>query len=339
MKPLGGSLRELEKNMANWKHKIWSVLMVTCWSLAGAGLVALLVAAVNRKDEEICKGYNISIHGANEQLFLDKADILDLLPNGKNIQGSPVAALDLRGMEEKLEQHAWIREVELFVDNNSILRIKVEEREPVARVFTVGGNSYYIDSACERLPLTDKIAVRLPVFTGFPSDARRLSKADRSLMREVKEISSYITSDPFWTAQVAQVDITAQRNFEIVPTVGNHIIELGDGKNVEQKFRRLMVFYQEVLSKAGLNAYEKVNVQFDRQVIGKRKEVRLSRWDSVQAVKKIQQLILAAQRIQPDTVQSRTMRPLEANTISEQQLRNYDLLPVRVDSTDKPINQ
>ncbi|MGB8194199.1 MAG: hypothetical protein WCF67_19870 [Chitinophagaceae bacterium] len=311
----------------NWKKQIGKILVLTFWCLAGVGLVALLVAAASTKNEAVCKGYEVRIHGANEQLFLDKADIIGLLTANTAITGVPVASLDLRAMETRLRQHAWIRDVEIFIDNNSILKIKVTEREPVARIFTVAGNSFYIDSACERLPLTEKIAVRLPVFTGFPSDGKKLSKADRLLLKQVENVSEFISKNVFWSAQIAQTDITPQRNLEMVPTVGNHLIEFGDGNDVEGKFNRLFVFYKQVMSKSGMNAYEKVNVQFARQVIGKRSEARVSKYDSLLAVKKIQQLIFAAQRMQPDTLRAGNVRPLETSNMSEQQLRNYDLVP------------
>lgn len=315
----------------SWKSKIWKITLLTFWCLAGAGMIALLVAAASKKNDEVCKGFEIRIHGASEQLFLEQADIVEMLAASTSIQGAPVADLDLRKMEERLERHAWIKSAQLFVDNNSILKINVEEREPIARVFTLSGNSFYIDSACGQLPLTDKIAVRLPVFTGFPSDREKLNRADRQLMRQVKAISEYINKSAFWSAQVTQVDITPQRNFEMMPTVGNHVIEFGDGNNAEDKFNRLMVFYQQVMGKMGLNGYEKVSVEFARQVVGKKKETRISRYDSLMAVKKIQQLIIAAQKLQPDTLQPAKMRPLESGSISEHQLKNYDLVP---DSTN-----
>ncbi len=321
----------------SWKSKIWKITLLSFWCLAGAGMIALLVAAVSRKNNEVCKGYEIRIHGASEQLFLEKSDIIEMLAANTSIQGEPVADLDLRKMEERLEHHAWIKSAQLFVDNNSILRINVEEREPIARVFTLGGNSFYIDSACEQLPLTEKIAVRLPVFTGFPSERLRLNKADKQLMQQVRDISVFINKDLFWSAQVAQVDITPQRNFEMVPEIGNHIIEFGDGNNVEDKFNRLMVFYKQVMSKAGLNIYERVNVEFARQVVGKKKETRLSRYDSVMAVKKIQQLIIAAQRM--DTVHAGPMNPLETGSISEHQLKNYDLVPDSIQTPNPRPNK
>jgi cell division protein FtsQ len=321
----------------SWKSKIWRATLITFWCLAGVGMIALLVAAVSRKNDEVCAGYEIRIHGASEQLFLEKSDIIEMLAANTSIQGASVAEFDLRKMEERLKRHAWIKSAQLFVDNNNILRINVEEREPIARVFTSGGNSYYIDSACEQLPLTDKIAVRLPVFTNFPSERVKFNGADRQLMRQVKNISEYINKNAFWSAQVVQVDITPQRNFEMVPEVGNHIIEFGDGENVESKFNRLMVFYKQVMSKTGLSSYERVSVEFARQVVGKKKETRLSRYDSLMAVKKIQQLIIAAQRM-PDTLNVGPTKPLETGNISEHQLRNYDLVP---DSSQppKPIRQ
>jgi cell division protein FtsQ len=309
----------------SWKSNIVKILVLTCWCLAGVGVIALLVAAVSKKNEEVCKGYEIRIHGASEQLFLEKSDIIEMLSADTRIKDVEVKLLDLRAMESKLERHAWIKDAQIFIDNNSILKIKVDEREPVARIFTVAGNSFYIDSACERLPLTEKIAVRLPVFTGFPSEGSRMTRADRLLMRQIKEMSEFISRDAFWSAQITQIDVTPQRNFEMIPTVGNHIIEFGDGTDIATKFNRLFLFYKQVMSKAGMNAYERVNVQYARQVVGKKKAAPLSRYDSLMAVKKIQQLIFAAQRMQPDTLRM-NVRPLEQSNVSEQQLRNLDLI-------------
>ena len=56
----------------------------------------------------------------------------------------------------------------------------MQEREPVARVFTVAGSTFYIDDELTQLPLSEKFSARLPVFTNFPSDNKVLAKADSS---------------------------------------------------------------------------------------------------------------------------------------------------------------
>ena len=52
-------------------------------------------------------------------------------------------------------------------------------------------------------------------------------------------------------AMIDQVDITPQRTFEMIPKFGNTIIVFGDGKNAEEKFEKLRIFYKTVIVKAG----------------------------------------------------------------------------------------
>jgi cell division protein FtsQ len=152
-----------------------------------------------------------------------------------------------------------------------VLQVRVEERVPVARLFTTTGNSFYIDSSGERLPLSDKFSERLPVFTGFPSENDNVKHTDSALVRDIINISNYLAQDSFWMAQISQVDITPDNTFEMIPVVGGHVIDFGDGTDYDKKFRRLLLFYQQVLSKTGMDVYERLNVQYARQVIGVKK--------------------------------------------------------------------
>jgi cell division protein FtsQ len=136
----------------------------------------------------------------------------------------------------------------MWFDNKSVLHVEVYEREPIARIFTIAGNSFYIDSTERKIPLSDRMSARVPVFTGFP-DKKVYSAKDSLLFTDVKNVAIYIKNDLFWMSQVAQVNITAERNFELSPVVGNHLVKLGNGKDIEKKFNRLMIFYQVLAQK------------------------------------------------------------------------------------------
>ncbi|MFX8645035.1 hypothetical protein ABTM18_20020, partial [Acinetobacter baumannii] len=71
------------------------------------------------------------------------------------------------------------------MDNTRVLNVKITEREPVARVFTAGGESFYVDSNALRLPLSDKLSARVPVFTNFPSNKQQLANADSIILKEI----------------------------------------------------------------------------------------------------------------------------------------------------------
>ena len=126
---------------------------------------------------------------------------------------------------------------------------------------------------------------------------------DSLLTVQIRKLGMFIQKDSFWRAQIAQVDITPEKNFEMIPVVGNHIIVLGDGNDYEKKFHRLFVFYKEVLSKTGFDRYSRINIAFDGQVIGTRKAGSVTKADSLQGIKNIQQLIRSAQRMQADTAE------------------------------------
>jgi cell division protein FtsQ len=255
---------------------IRKIIFISVWCLAGAGLVLLLLAANKMRNERTCKGYLININGDKPgQWFVDSSDIIRVLTENHsiNLKNKSIKSFDLRKIESRLRNEVWVQDAELFFNSNGKLLVNVQERSPIARIFSSTGNSFYIDSTLHRLPLSDKMSVKLPVFTNFPSDAKKWkTPADRNLVKQIQGLSMYISSHPFWMAQVAQIDITTARNFEMVATIGNHIVELGDGSDCESKFNRLMIFYKQVLTKTGMDKYERIKVQYDKEVIGVKKQ-------------------------------------------------------------------
>ena len=75
----------------------------------------------------------------------------------------PVAQMNLARLEKALEKHAWIRDAELYFDSSDVLHVSVTERQPIARVFTTAGTSFYIDSAGTSMPLLQTYSARVPV--------------------------------------------------------------------------------------------------------------------------------------------------------------------------------
>ena len=286
----------------NAKTTIRKVLFIAVWLCIGGGMLTLLLAAISKKNKGQCHDYTITIKGVQNNFFIDKKDVEELLIKATkgNIKGQPVASFNLHELEQMLEKNTWIDEAELYFDNRDVLHITVAEKEPVARIFTTAGNSFYIDSLGRKMPLSDKLSARVPVFTSFP-DKKVLSAKDSVLLNDVRVTANYIINDPFWMSQVAQVDITPGRTFEMTPVVGNHQVKLGNGENIDQKFHRLMVFYQQVLSKTGFDRYKLIDVQYKGQVVASR-YTGDAKIDSIQLRKNIEKLLLQSRNAQNDTV-------------------------------------
>ncbi|SJZ72920.1 cell division protein FtsQ [Sediminibacterium ginsengisoli] len=271
----------------SWKKRVLQVI----WLLAGIGTIVLLGAAMQKKSQRKCEDVQIEIAGAEHHMFIDEKDVLQLVNARGPVKGLPVSAVNLRQLETGMEKNPWVKNAELYFDNGQVLQVKIEEREPVARVFTAQGSSFYLDSGGLRLPLSEKMSARVPVFTGFPSDKAKLSKPDSALLEDVVKLSRYIVADSFWMAHVSQVDITPHATFELIPAIGDHIVALGDAEEIDSKFSRLYTFYKKAWLQQGMNKYEKVDVQYANQVVAVKRGTAKKLVDSAAAAKAIESLL------------------------------------------------
>ena len=311
----------------NAKSTIKKVLFVALWLCIGGGMVTLLLAAITRKKNGQCNDYTILIKGKNSNYFIDEKDVQQLLmkATGDSIKGQPVASFELYQLEQMLEHNTWINDAELYFDNQDVLHVTVTEKVPVARIFTVAGESFYIDSLGKQMPLSEKLSARVPVFTNFP-DKKVISVSDSLLLNNVKTTAIFIVNDPFWMAQVAQVDINEDRTFDMIPVVGNHTVKLGDGNHIDQKFHRLMVFYKQVLSKTGFDTYKLIDVQYKGQIVVS-KQAGTIRVDSVQLRKNVEKLLRQARESENDTI-------VKAMTVTGKYLLEAD--SITTDDFNKP---
>lgn len=300
-------------------------------------MFTLLLAAISSKKKGVCVSYSIVLKGTGTNSFISEKVVEETLLKAVNgtINGKPVETFNLYELELLLEKDAWISKAELYFDKNDILHISVKGKEPVARLFTSEGNSFYIDNRGERMPLSDKRAALVPVFTGFP-EKRILSSRDSALLDQVRTTALYILQNPFWMSQVAQIDITPSRQLEMVPVVGNHLVKLGDGENIPAKFRRLMIFYQQVLSKTGFDKYKLIDVQYKGQVVAA-KYAGDPKVDSVQLKKNVDKLLRQSLEASRDTV-VKTLSPvidLEPDSSPEKKI---DLPVEKTNNPEKLIN-
>ncbi len=274
----------------------------TAWFALGAIILVLLVSAVLKKNLKTCKGVEVNFKSDGNNFFIEEKGVVGLLESNGLVVGQPVEIVNLKVLEKALKNDKWIANAELFFDNNEVLQVIVDEKTPVARIFTVEGGSFYIDSACKKLPLSEKLSARIPMFTNFPSDRSKLSKPDSLLLAAVKELAIFIQADDFWKAQVAQIDITPD-GFEMIPTVGNHVVVLGEGDNFQQKFDRLFSFYKQVWTKVGFEKYEKLDVRFTGQVVATPKGARPAIVDSGKVRMAYEKLIAEEKKSQEGSMQ------------------------------------
>lgn len=274
------------------KQKIYRVIGQAVWLLVLTGVVFLFLTGMQARQQTVCTGMVIKINSPDGKLFIDQKEVAAILTQemrGKVQQ--KLSSIDLRKMEERLHKEVWIQEVQLFIDNEGLLHARIEERVPVARIFDTQGFSFYIDSTGMNLPLSTTDRADVPVFTGVPALNKNNEKLYKKAIAGVIRISKALDTDAFWKAQAASVDVLPNGKFELYPVIGSHIVDLGDTAQINEKLNRLKLFYREIMAKKSINAYSKISVAFQNQVVAVKGTDSLRNADAVKAMEMFNQLV------------------------------------------------
>jgi cell division protein FtsQ len=250
-----------------WKLNIRREIKVATALLA----ISFLIAFSERKQGgSVCKDIVIELDNLHGNHFLDEADIMKLVEgSGQSIKGIGIDRINLRAIEKKIKYDKHILDAELFGDLKGNLIVNVELRRPIARIVQSDAPDAYIAEDGVIMPVSEKYTSRVILISG-PFVKRLLEDEDLSKSEEglqLKEMIEFINDDDFWKAQIAQLDINDSGKIMIYPQVTGQRIEFGKAEDFELKFKKLMIFYKEILPQRGWTKYDRVNLEYEGQII------------------------------------------------------------------------
>jgi cell division protein FtsQ len=239
----------------------------------GAILVVVfgLIAFTERMKGDIAvHEVTIRIDNVHENHFLDEQDILRLMQwNAENVKGSSLEKIKFKQIENKIKKDPFIKDAEIYSDLKGNVMVNVELRRPIARIVRNDGPDGYIAEDGTIMPVSEKFQARVILISG--SYVRQMLQ-----VRNVNELEDgqklmgmigQIRDDEFWKVQIAQLDIDGKGKITIMPQVGDESIEFGKPDNLEIKFKKLKIFYKEILPRVGWNKYSRVNLEYEGQII------------------------------------------------------------------------
>ncbi len=239
-------------------------LIILFLVLMSVYLVIAATAFNRRSGNQICQGMELLIKDSINYGFVSKKEIEKTLKRKKlSPVGKKQDEINIRQIEEVLNEHPFIDEAECYYTPSGKIGIKVIQRIPLLRIMANNGENYYLDSKGKIMPIPENIAY-VTVATGF---------IDRKFAQhELYELSRFINNNPFWKAQIEQIYVTPKKEFELAPRVGQHIIFLGNPGEYEERFGKLKTFYEKALNEVGWNKYSRISIEFNNQIICTKKE-------------------------------------------------------------------
>ena len=258
----------------------WSKRLFVASDILIAIYLLLAFVSFDKKGDPkaLCSKVNIDIADNAAGGFLDAKVIKERLQKtGFYPIGRQLKDVDTRGIEEMLRRSPFVKTAECYKTEGGYVYISVTQRVPVIRIKADNGDDYYVDDHDCIMPRSSYTS-DLIIATGYINRWYAINY--------ISPLGKAIMQNDIWKNLIEQINITPNLGVELVPRIGDHIVYIGQlpeitdkskhdkdiAQFVDKKMTRLEKFYKYGLTQVGWNKYSYVNIEFDNQIICKRKD-------------------------------------------------------------------
>jgi cell division protein FtsQ len=232
-----------------------------------------------RRGEQICTAVRINVVDSVRSRFVTANDIALMVDDrAHKLTGVRFDSINVPQLEQRLTAYPPIRRAVIYKTINGTVHIDVTQRTPVVRVINRYGESFYLDERGEMLQHSNRYAAHVLVAGGYinlrPQQQKpynvltaEIASERRNIMRELFDLAAYINGNRFWKAQIQQIYVNEDGEFELIPLVGAHVIVFGTFDKHDAKFAKLMSFYRNGLNVNGWNTYNVINLKYEGQIV------------------------------------------------------------------------
>ena len=238
-------------------------------------IMVLIVISIVKMQNRKCSGIQVNINYDGKYPPLNQQSIISLLEREKlPIIGSELKEVPLQKISEVLEKNNFIRKVESIDFKGTTLAITVRLKTLLLHIYPERGEQFFMDDEGGLLPFSSLIKEKIMITNGaiknrFTSDVD--IEKDTTGLKTLYEIASAIRENPFYRAQFCQIYVNKDREIELIPVIGQHVIRFGEGDRIEEKLSYLKAVYTNALTYKGMDKYKEIDVRFQNKVIAKKR--------------------------------------------------------------------
>ena len=250
------------------------IFKILSWLLFLCGVSVLLAFVESKSNIQNISEISINISAKQGHYFITENQVLEKL-NNIGIKTNLQKDIDVFRVEKILNEMPETESVDVYYYNNGKLQLDINLRNPIARIKSNNINCYLDDNG-KIMPISNTYVARVSVFSGelfnlnkdmniFTGEIK--SKRLARQLIEIYKVALHISENDFLKSQIVQNYINKEKEFELIPRIGNHRVMFGKLNNYKNKFKKLINFYKVETTAKELNQYDSLNVMYSNQII------------------------------------------------------------------------
>ena len=166
--------------------------------------------------------------------------------------------LNLRKIEDLINDNAFIDFAEVSMDLVGEIGVKIIEKKPVFRVLN---GEYYIDTNGRKMPLSNLFSERIPLI---------ISDVNSSDYVSLGSLGSFLINDDFLNAHITGLEII-DNNLSFHVRNFSYVIKIKGFNQYKIRLTNYKVFYRAVINDSVLRDISSINLNYNNQVIVEKK--------------------------------------------------------------------
>ncbi|HLW62935.1 MAG TPA: hypothetical protein VKY33_05995 [Flavobacterium sp.] len=217
----------------------------------------LLVFANKRSDARYIEKVDVKFLSSNNH-FITQEMVEKLIVQNFSDDGTmPKGKLDLKNIEDQLNNHPMIAHSEIYVGVDGKLNAEVAQKTAIARVMNAG-ESYYIDENGEKMPLSEQFSAHVPIVSGQLKEENK---------ERFAELLNKIFYDEFLKTALTGIHINPDQSLIFSVRDFDYKIEFGHLKETDRKLDNYKAFVHYSKNDTMSTHYKNINLRFTEQVV------------------------------------------------------------------------
>lgn len=221
-------------------------------------IVGVVFGFTSKRNELRRVQSDVNIQFGNEDnLFLTHFMVNNLLiQNGEHVVNQPKTLINLQELESQVEEHPMVSSAQVSLGIVGDLEVSIKQRKPLARLYNQD-KIMYLDSKGKEMPLSTNYSARVLVVD---------NKSGLIDIKEVFPLIKKIHSDQFLEELIVLIK-KKEEGYWLQTRYNKQEVLLGNLSQINQKLKKIKVFYSYIGKEKLSGAFKKIDVQYNNQVV------------------------------------------------------------------------